>query len=197
MRRGLPIGPTLLVAVALPILVSLGFWQLHRLEWKEALLAQLASAPKLPVLDHPDLTKPGWDFRRAIVDCQPIRTPPMVRAGRNAREQIGYSYILPCARGHLSLDAGWAPRPDLKPFALAAAYPGMLREHPGPEYTLISSRALPPLTPSAPPEVGEISNSHLSYAIQWFSFAAILAVVYGLYVRNWRRASLDSPASPR
>ena len=191
MRRGLPIGPTLLVAGALPLLVSLGVWQLHRLRWKEALLVRLAEAPKLPALDHPDLSAPGRDFRRATVECRPSGLP-LVRAGRSLRGEIGYSYILPCAGGRLSLDAGWAPGPDAKPFALAAAYPGLLREHDGPRYTLIAARALPPLTPSAPPSVEEVPNSHLSYAIQWFFFAAVLGAIYGLYVRSWRAGPLDS-----
>ena len=191
MRRGLPAGPTILVAVALPVLIALGIWQLHRLQWKEALRVRLAAAPKLAVLDHPDLTRPGLDFRRAVIDCRPV-AQPMVRGGRNLRGDIGYSYILRCAGGRLSLDAGWARRPDLKPFALAASYPGMLREHPGPDYTLISARALPPLVPSAPPTVDEVPNSHLSYAIQWFFFAAVLGAIYGLYVRSWRAGPLDS-----
>lgn len=195
MKRGLPLGPTLLVAVALPVLVSLGVWQLNRLAWKEDLLVRLAEAPKLPVLHEPVLTRPGLDFRRAIVPCRPIG-PPAIRGGRSLRGEVGYSYILRCTEPHLSLDAGWSPRPDLKPFALAATYPGLLREHPGPDYTLISTRALPPLTPSAPPSVAEVPNSHLSYAIQWFLFAGVLAVIYGVYVMRWRAASLDS-ASPR
>ena len=193
----MPLAPTLVVLLALPLLAALGVWQLHRLHWKTALLEQLASAPKLPVLDHPDLARPGLDFRRAVVDCKPTADAPQVRAGRNARGEVGYSYLLKCTGSPLTLDAGWAPRPDAKPFRLAAAYPGMLREHPGPAYTLIAARALPPLEPSAPPTVEEVPNNHLSYAIQWFLFGGVLVVIYGIYVVRWRRGSLDLPLSRR
>ena len=50
---------------------------------------------------------------------------------------------------------------------------------------LIPRTAVPPLTPSRVPTPGDLPDSHLSYAVQWFSFATILSVIYGLFV--WRR----------
>ncbi len=35
--------PTLFTAVSVAILISLGVWQLHRLAWKEGLLANIAA----------------------------------------------------------------------------------------------------------------------------------------------------------
>ena len=37
------VGPTIATAIGLVILISLGVWQLHRLAWKEALLAQIGA----------------------------------------------------------------------------------------------------------------------------------------------------------
>ena len=44
MIRRLPVIPTLLVLVAVGIMIRLGFWQLDRLEQKEALLARYGMA---------------------------------------------------------------------------------------------------------------------------------------------------------
>ena len=44
--------PTIMVAMALPILIGLGMWQLDRLRWKEGLLtaiAERAEAPAIPI----------------------------------------------------------------------------------------------------------------------------------------------------
>ena len=38
--------------------------------------------------------------------------------------------------------------------------------------------------PSAPPSLSSIPNNHRSYALQWFAFALIALVIYGLAVRK-------------
>lgn len=43
--------PTLMVLVMLPILVALGFWQLERLAWKEALIAEIEARTKAAPVD--------------------------------------------------------------------------------------------------------------------------------------------------
>lgn len=41
---------------------------------------------------------------------------------------------------------------------------------------------------SAPPSPDTIPNNHLSYAVQWFLFAGIAAVIYALALRQrWRK----------
>ena len=40
-RRGFPVLPTLMVLIAVPILIGFGFWQLQRMQWKDALLVEL------------------------------------------------------------------------------------------------------------------------------------------------------------
>ncbi len=39
MKR-LPFWPTLIVGIAIAIMIGLGVWQLQRMAWKEALLAE-------------------------------------------------------------------------------------------------------------------------------------------------------------
>ncbi|MFZ1960024.1 MAG: SURF1 family protein [Methylovirgula sp.] len=48
------VGPVLFVLVIGGILVSLGVWQLHRLAWKETLIAQIAARSKAPPQPLPD-----------------------------------------------------------------------------------------------------------------------------------------------
>jgi surfeit locus 1 family protein len=52
-RKGL-VGPILFVLVVGGILVSLGVWQLHRLAWKETLIAEIAARSKAPPQPVPD-----------------------------------------------------------------------------------------------------------------------------------------------
>jgi cytochrome oxidase assembly protein ShyY1 len=49
---------------------------------------------------------------------------------------------------------------------------------------LVAASAPPGLEPSAPPSLSSIPNNHRSYALQWFSFAAIALIIYGLAVRK-------------
>jgi len=58
-RAGRPIvSAGLATAAALAILISLGVWQIHRLHWKEGLLAQIAAAEQAPPRELTDTTPP-------------------------------------------------------------------------------------------------------------------------------------------
>ena len=49
---------------------------------------------------------------------------------------------------------------------------------------LVAARPAPGLVASAPPSPDAIPNNHLAYAIQWFIFAGIAAVIYVLALRR-------------
>jgi surfeit locus 1 family protein len=79
-----PLGLTLVSLIAFASLVGLGAWQLHRLAWKEALLARIAAlqnAPARPIAPVlADLAR-GRDvaYTRVAVDCPPAFGPqPLV-----------------------------------------------------------------------------------------------------------------------
>lgn len=191
-RRGFPILPTLMVTIALPILVGFGFWQLQRMHWKDAMLAELQRNSAFPVAQL-ELSSgvDGLLFRKLRLDLSCDTAPREYVAGRNLKGQSGYSSIFRCTSGETSLDvnAGWAPRmPETAPQTPSGLRTGVLApaspsdpETPG----FYLEAAVAPLQPSAPPSVDSIPNNHMSYAIQWFSFAAILAVIYGLWLRRW------------
>ena len=57
---------------------------------------------------------------------------------------------------------------------------------------LVSATGLGGLEASNPPSPASIPNNHLFYAIQWFLFAGIAALIYGLALRKrWRQG--DAP----
>jgi surfeit locus 1 family protein len=56
-RKGL-LAPVLFAIVATALLVSLGIWQLHRLTWKEALIARIAAQTKASPQPLPNAS--GW-----------------------------------------------------------------------------------------------------------------------------------------
>lgn len=190
-HRAFPWVPTVMVLIAIPILIGFGVWQLQRMHWKNGLLAELQHNSGLPLasLDAAAETD-GLMFRRLRLDLACSQTHAFL-AGRNLKGQSGYSTIYRCHSGALALDVngGWAPRlPEAAPPPPSGLRIGVLApaspadpEVPG----FILESATPPLLPSAPPTVDSIPNNHFSYAIQWFSFAAILAVIYGLWLRRW------------
>ena len=49
---------------------------------------------------------------------------------------------------------------------------------------LVSDRPAPGLQASALPSFDDIPNNHRAYAIQWFFFAAVAALIYFLALRR-------------
>ena len=206
MKR-LPLIPTLVVAAAALTMVGLGIWQLQRAEWKERLLAEYALAGTLPAVDLDPLLDgetaplPPLSFRRALVSCRADEVAPEVRAGRNAADQPGQAYFVPCRpgapglAGRIRVNAGWAPRHDavqrLSLGGIVAGRLGLVDED-GP-VTLTAASAAPPLAPSAPASLDSIPNNHRLYAFQWFFFAAAALVIYVLALRTRRQ---DLPPEP-
>jgi len=180
-----------MVLVAVPILMSFGFWQLHRADWKEALLSDLARNANAPMLEIDTGPIPAdAQFRLVRVELSCPGGMADLRAGRSLAGQSGYSYLTPCRAGEtpVTRDTGWNPRPEpLSILGGTATFEGRLVKGPGDSWILVQSVSGSPLTPSAPPGLDTISNNHLSYAVQWFGFAAILATIYALFVRRWRR----------
>ena len=56
---------------------------------------------------------------------------------------------------------------------------------------LVADTPAPGLSPNGAPDLSAVPNNHLAYAVQWFLFAAIAAVIYLLALR--RRQKLGEP----
>lgn len=226
----------LLVIVTVVAFVNLGFWQLRRLDERQArnatIAERLAGAPRPldEVLaaagdDPSDLDlRPVEVTGRYVPDAQ-VLTAPRTVAGRPAQQVLS---VLDRGDGRpaLLVERGWFPfargtsRAPPVPDGtvevtgiLRAGEPGDIGD--GDQVARIAPaqvgnrldvplrdvyvqlrRQEPPspagtLQPTPLPEQTE--GSHLSYAVQWFSFAAIAAIGYPVLV--WRTARSQAAGS--
>jgi cytochrome oxidase assembly protein ShyY1 len=189
-QRRFPFFATLVVAIAVTTMISLGFWQLRRLKWKEALLARYDAAQQTPaVVPWPRAAGSVEErlYRRSMVDCRAAGALDAI-AGRNDHDQPGFAVISNCqlaGGGTARIVLGWTKTPQL-PVWSGGAVTGMIA--PGPR--LVAEPPLAGLEPNAKPDPSEIPNNHLSYAIQWFCFATAALVIYALALRK-RLAAAD------
>jgi surfeit locus 1 family protein len=120
------IVPATATAVMLVVLIGLGVWQVHRLAWKEGILAQIASAetgPPVPMADDPNPTPYSkvavtGRFREdlsALYGDEVRQTPDGVR--------MGAQLIVPLMRKDappLLVDRGWVPLTRPRPIGMPA-----------------------------------------------------------------------------
>lgn len=201
MRR-LPLVPTLMTVIMAGVMVWLGVWQLQRREWKHQLIASLEAAEHLPPVTPSEFYRAmigagSVKYRRAVVPCRPGRVSPYdVRGGESATGESGFLVLVACSAPHRShpdlvVVAGWTPRPFEGQLDVDTEFDGTIIEHPydkqpeRPAFMLIPRTAVPPLVPSRIPTPADLPDSHLSYALQWFSFAVTLVAIYAIFV--WRR----------
>lgn len=189
MIRRLPLIPTLLVAAAVATMVGLGVWQLQRAEEKAQLIAQYESARGLDEIAFPTLPVTGERplFRRATGVCLDVVGWRPV-AGENAKGEVGYAYLADCRTGAegpgMTVDAGWSKNPGLDPDWEGGEVKGTIAPDRKSGIRLVSADGLGGLEASAVPSTDSIPNNHLMYAGQWFLFALIALVIYGLAVRG-------------
>lgn len=197
MTRRLPLIPTIVVAAAVAVMIALGIWQLKRAAWKDSLLAQYHHAQQLPPIAWPTAA-PDKDhlplFRSATGVC--LRAVgARVMAGENKAGEPGYVHIIDCAsRGNgpgMSVEIGWSKNPNARIVWPGGPVSGTIAPDRRTGMRLVAAGAPPGLEPSAPPSPENIRNNHRSYAVQWFSFAAIALLIYGLALRG--RLKEDQP----
>lgn len=213
MSRRVPIVPTILVIAAALLMVRLGVWQLHRLHEKEALLARYSANIGRPPIAIPGAVPATDDmlYRRSSALCrEPVGW--QVEAGRSRAGAIGWRHIALCRTGAggpgLAVDMGvsqssaapaWRGgpvhgritwRPSSRPLIAR-----LFSTPPAPAPMIVSDIAAPGLAPTAAPDPSAIPNNHLSYAVQWFIFAALALIIYALALR--RRGAPVAPGEPR
>lgn len=192
MTRRVPIFATLVVAAAVAVMIALGIWQLQRKAEKEALLAHYARAvtmsPEIPWPQAPE-DYPGALYRHARIDCRDVENIEAV-AGRSGTGRAGWAHVAHCRLpndGEAAVAIGWSDAPA-SPAWRGGEVDGII----GPAGRGIRLIASPPqagLEQLAAPDPADIPNNHLSYAVQWFFFAATALVIYVLALRKrWRGA---------
>lgn len=196
MTRKLPIVPTVIVALAVATMIGLGFWQLQRRAEKEALLGTYAAASgKLPIGWPSIPPKPPLPlFRSATGNCVSV-TGFRTAAGQNLRGEPGYLVIADCRTGAegpgMAVELGWTKNPNAGREFKGGLVSGVIAPDRVALMRLVAASPGPGLEASAPPSPATIPNNHLSYAVQWFLFAAIAMVIYFLALR-WRKPSEKS-----
>ncbi|WP_326525364.1 SURF1 family cytochrome oxidase biogenesis protein [Sphingomonas sp.] len=192
MTRRLPVIPTILVGLAVAAMIALGVWQLAvRLPEKQAELALLARNPTLPAIAFPGRADDALLFRRTTLDCHAPVTIASAGAGG-----AGYRLIATCAGGEL-VQLGTTRNPKLTIRWDGGLVSGRLSHAPDARpliatlfdrepKTLLLVAETPPvgLTANGTPDWRSVPNNHLSYAVQWFLFAGIALVIYGLALRR-------------
>src|SRR4051812_29858360 len=116
MTRRVPIVPTAVVALAALLMVRLGFWQIHRLHEKEALLARYAAnavKPPLPFVALFPVTDESL-YRRTSAHCLNV-VGWTTEAGRGIDGTSGWRHIASCRTGAegpgIMVDVGISPAP--------------------------------------------------------------------------------------
>jgi surfeit locus 1 family protein len=203
MSRRLPIGPTLFVLLAVPVMLALGYWQMFvRAPWKDAVLTQLAANSSAPVIALPQRLSGALAFRRVEVRCASLISQGIGGAAASATGAPGFRHLALCepvGGEPVLVSLGVARDPKLMvQVPRQGRHIGRLVPRSGmPAYLLVSETPLPPLLAETPPGIATIPNSHRSYGLQWWLFALSLSVIYLLYVRRWRQGQTVAAAPPR
>jgi cytochrome oxidase assembly protein ShyY1 len=215
MKRRLPIISTIIVVAAALLMVRLGFWQLHRLQEKEALLAHYAANQSRPPLPFAALFPIDDNalYRMSSATCLGV-VRWTAEAGRSRSDQPGWRHIAFCRTGAegpgLAVDMGVSQSPASPTGWHGGPVRGritwvpsdapliarLFAKQPPPSPMIVSEVPAPGLAPSAQPDPASIPNNHMSYAIQWFIFAALALIIYGIALRQ-RARKIDAGLQDR
>lgn len=202
MKR-LPVVATIVVVIAIAVMIALGVWQLKRAGEKEALLAHYVANLGKPPMAFPKLGPVSADamFRKSTATCLSV-VKWRVEAGQTPTGQPGYRQIAECRTGAegpgLLADMGLTADPKFVPKWTGGPVEGLITTEPnhtsviamvlgkGPVLRpmLVADLPAPGLAASMPPSPDNVPNNHRAYAVQWFIFAALALVIYGLAVRK-------------
>lgn len=190
MTRRIPIVATFVVLAAVAAMVSLGVWQLHRKDWKEALIARYLAAETMNS-DVPWPSSPaqieGALFRHSRVECAEVTGMGAI-SGRSADGRAGWAHIAHCGLaggGEADIALGWSNDPA--PARWNGGEVGGFVASAGKGVRLVAAPPQAGLAQLAPPDPRNLPNNHLSYAVQWFLFATTALVIYALALRKkWR-----------
>lgn len=190
MTRRVPVFATIVVLAAVAVMIALGLWQLQRKAEKEALLAHYARAVTMSSAVPWPLTREDEAralYRHARIDCVSVERMEAV-AGRSYSGRAGWAHIAHCRRlegGEVAVAIGWSNSPA-SPHWAGGEVGGFIGPA-GKGVRLIAAPAQAGLEPLAAPDPANIPNNHLSYAVQWFAFAATALVIYVLALRKKRQ----------
>lgn len=190
MIRRLPLIPTFVVALAIALMIGLGLWQVQRAQWKEAIIARYAQASKLPPIAFPTVPLSSKNlplYRYATGNCLEVVARRTV-AGESKGGEPGFAHVADCRTGvegpGMAVVIGWSKDPKAGDNWKGGAVSGVIGPDAVSRMHIVADGAAPGLQPAAPPTLDQIPNNHRSYAVQWFLFALVAAVIYLIAVRK-------------
>ena len=221
--------------IAIAVLCALATWQVHRLRWKEGLLAEIADKLARPAIPFTSVPAGNTaEFTKVTA------TGTFVSGGNRFviatfEGGAGWQVVTPLVMGNnyvLLVDRGTIPDKELpayrseniagpveitgilrlrrdKPGAFTPAndvaanhwywwdVPAMLASIELPQgaspvavvVQLLPDLSGPPLPKPQPPSAN-LANNHLGYALTWFGFAIILAIIALLFIRQQMNKSV-------
>lgn len=189
--KPVPLIPTALVALAVVIMIMLGFWQLGRADEKAALLESYAAV----ATDGPAIAYPAQDalednlYRRVEAQCANV-VAMRGTAGTNPLGVKGWAQIAQCTLStgqSADVALGWSRAPE-PPVWQGGMVTGVL----APGGKIVADPPLADLGPLAKPDPADLPNNHMAYAVQWFLFALVALVIYFLALRLRARSKQDA-----
>ncbi|MGA8172967.1 MAG: SURF1 family protein [Methylocystis sp.] len=228
---------SLLAAAAFALLLTLGVWQLRRLEWKESLISHIetrtTAAPTDPPLvgEWPRLRGEDYDYRHVRAEgrfdlAKKTQVFAQAPAGDADREP-GFFVLMPFEltnggvvlvnRGFIAQSktgagawrsspagtttiTGWLRAPQSRNAFTPADDPGKGQWYTSDPLKIAAALGLVDPAPfvlqqenppgnedglfRTAPDVSEIPNNHLSYAVTWFGLAAALAIIFAFYAKS-------------
>lgn len=204
MRR-IPVVATAVVLLAVAAMIALGVWQLDRKGQKEAAIAQFAANIGRPAAAFPASgVGDAMLFRTSAIDCRRV-TGWSRESGRAADGTRGWRLIAECATGAagpaVPIQLGVAASPAAAPAWRGGPVAGYISHAPdhkaliagvfdhSPKPLMLVAAAPPAgLLANPGPDLSSVPNNHLAYAVQWFLFAGIALVIYGLALRRRGRS---------
>lgn len=209
-----PIWATICSLVAIAILLKLGFWQIQRLEWKNALIASIEFEYDKPLEDaiiNTDNIAAAYDEMAAGTVYRGMVTGALstdalrFETGTPLNGVPSYNVWANFAiDGQLSvpIDLG------LIPYTIKAQTEDALLPFNGQDFTFIVTMRKPQDGEKRLPYMlwaeshdqlahivegqskkPELRNKHKSYAIFWFTMAGVLALFYLLrFAKDWRKS---------
>ena len=191
MIKRIPLLPTLIVLIAVGIMIRLGFWQIDRMQQKEALLQRYAAAESYSADVTPNQFTGDRDailYRHTAFACGQVGARSAI-AGLSAKGESGIAHTVQCqaatdgAAVPITVTLGWSSNPAA-PAWDGGQVTGIVAPMGKTAIRVVADPPLAGLAANARPDPKDLPNNHWSYAIQWFLFSLTALVIYGLALRK-------------
>jgi surfeit locus 1 family protein len=197
MTKRLPLVPTILVAMVVAACIAAGVWNLQRAKLHQAELKSYEAASSLPAIAFPTAPLSNEHlpiYRFATGNCLRV-VNRRTTVGENRAGEPGFGIILDCATGAegpgMSVQVGWSKNPNAGTNWKGGLVSGEIVRDNKTRMRLMAATPAPGLEANGPVKatVSVSPQQNRGYALQFFSFAAIALVIYGLALRKRLRES--------